>query len=52
MGGKNGIDDGIPVFFEKLIMYGTLPFILVATCFIFWFLVSLLKKIPFREFFG
>lgn len=50
--GDDGKSEGIPVFFQKLIMYGLLPFILTGLSFLFWLVVAKVKKQSMSEFRG
>ena len=48
--GPSETDDGpIPVFFEKLIMMGLLPFILGGICALFWKILSAIRKKTFKD---
>ena len=42
--GPNNKDLFIPVFFEKLIMFGLLPLILTIVCLLFWKVISMIQK--------
>ncbi len=48
--GKDGTDEGVPIFFEKLIIFGLLPLIVALLCLVFWFTIALIRKRPFKEF--
>jgi hypothetical protein len=45
-------DDGIPVFFQKLIMFGILPIVVLIILIIFWLVVSRFEKKPVIEYVG
>lgn len=38
--GEGSIASGVPVFFQKLVLYGVLPFIMVLACLLFWAIVG------------
>ena len=37
---EEGLNQGVPVFFQKLVLYGVLPFIMVLACLLFWAIVG------------
>jgi hypothetical protein len=37
---EEGLASGVPVFFQKLVLYGVLPFIMVLACLLFWAIVG------------
>jgi hypothetical protein len=50
--GSDGEDNGIPVFFQKLIMYGLQPILLLLACIAFWGIVGKVKGYSRVEFRG
>jgi len=50
--GPDGEDNGIPVFFQKLIMYGLQPVVLLLVCIVFWLIVGKVKNYTREQFRG
>jgi hypothetical protein len=48
--GKNGTSSGIPVYFEKLILYGLEPVLVLIVVTVFWGIVAIVKKLHLIEF--
>lgn len=48
----NGGPPSVPIFFQKLIMFALLPFLLFLVCLLFWAIVGRIQKRSIQEFRG